>query len=117
MSVCSTCFQSDDVPTCTSELQFGVIVTLDAVVDVFVKNLATNRIDKYDGTVDEFGVVTVEDVKLVPNLTFELWASDSQINERLTITNNLLPYKCIEFKAVKVGGNVVFYLFDLMILE
>lgn len=118
MSLCSTCFNAEDLPTCVEEVTFGTIDTADETVTVYVKNLATDRIDTYVGDVSE-GVVTVTDIKVPSSLVFELWCTldGDSINERLPITNGSREYLCIDFKAVKVNPNIGYSSHDLMITE
>ena len=118
MSLCSTCFNAEDLPTCVEEVTFGTIDTTDETVTVYVKNLATDRIDAYVGNVSA-GIVTVDDIKVPSSLMFELWCTlvEDSINERLAITNGSREYLCIDFKAVKVNSGIAYPSHDLMVLE
>jgi len=119
MSLCSTCFNADPLPNCTQQVTFGTIDTESETVTVYIKNLATGRIEQYQGNVDEFGIVTVEDLILPTSLSFELWATeeDETINKNLTITNGSRNYLCIDFKTVTVNPSVIYTSHDLMITE
>lgn len=119
MSLCSTCFNAEDLPTCTDEITFGTIDTESETVTVYIKNLATGRVNQYVGDVDEFGIVTITTVELPKSLTFELWVTEDgqSINDRLTITNGARGYLCIDFKTVTVNPSVAYISHDLMITE
>ena len=119
MSLCSTCFNADELPICTDEITFGTIETESETVTVYIKNLATGRINEYVGDVDEFGTVTLTTVELPKSLTFELWCTEDgqSINERLPITNGSREYLCIDFKTVSINPSVSYISHDLMITE
>ena len=119
MSVCTACFESDIVPVCTIEFVFGTIQTDSETVTVYLKNVATGRINQFVGDVDESGYVTLTSVALNNGIGYELWATEDgeNINNRLTITHAAVDYDCISFTAKRISDNVEFLTYDLMITE
>jgi hypothetical protein len=119
MSTCNQCYQAEIVPVCVSELVFGTIETESETVTVYLKNVATGRINQFVGDVDESGYVTLSGINLSNNLAYEIWVTEDGVNiyDRLPITNDTVEYDCIYFTAKRISEDVEFLSYDLMISE
>lgn len=103
MSICTPCYQSPfAIGNCTSAIYFGTSA-IDAEVNVFVSNVSTGRVQKYECLTDEFGEVEVEGIKLNTGITYNVWVTNGSVDsERLPITVNSTVYDCITFTVIKV---------------
>lgn len=88
---CTTCSYTKNVPTCVSALVIGAIDDTDADVYVFIKNIATGRLDRLEGTSDGNGIVTVSSIPtnyFMDKNDYEVWVTLRTVsqNARETIT-------------------------------
>lgn len=100
MSVCSPCFDSGiSVASCHAGISFG-LVTPDTTYNVTIKHNATNRIQTFNVTSDEGGVITIVGAKLDPlqGYTIALLHCD-----KFTICST--EYDCISFSVVNTDAD------------
>ena len=104
MSLCTDCFDAGAfVNTCSTGLQFGE-VEADTSYTVAVESLSTGKIQAFEVTSDEEGIITVEDVALAQRTTYTLWVTVGSINNTpVSLTIDTIEYECITFSVVSTG--------------
>lgn len=90
MSICEPALKTKCIPICTQELRIGLIETGDIDVNVFIKDITTGRIEMFQTTSDNSGVVLIDisEHTFSDNHTYEIWAtlSDQPVESKLAIT-------------------------------
>jgi hypothetical protein len=109
MSICTTCFQANPVPTCTDLLIIGTIdpeLGLESV-NVYFQYSPTGNIQLYPGTVDEDGLVTVTEPTLATGGYVKIWVNDpatDNFNIPIPVTIESVEYTCIEAQINRLRG-------------
>jgi len=87
------CQRTEPVPRCTGDLTIGIVSNLVANIYVYVRNIATGRIERYNSLTDGAGSFDLDMTEAgyfydVHN-SFELWTTLRSAPEtRLTMTVN-----------------------------
>jgi hypothetical protein len=104
MSLCTDCYDAGAfVNTCSTGLQFGE-VQADTSYTVAVESLSTGKIQTFEVTSDEDGIITVDDVALAQRTTYTLWVTVGSINNTpVSLTIDTIEYECITFSVVSTS--------------
>lgn len=121
MSICTTCFQANPVPTCAGELIIGTIdLDLELTeVNVYFQYSPTGNVQLYPGTVDELGLVTVEEPNLATGGYVKIWVNDpatDNFNIPIPVTIDTVQYTCIEAQINRLRG-IETSIHDLTLVE
>lgn len=100
MTVCSPCFDSGiNVASCYAGISFG-LVTPDTEYTIAISHNATNRIQTFNVTSDEEGIVTIVGAKLDPMQGYTIRLTNC---DKFTICAK--EYDCISFAVVNTNAN------------
>lgn len=104
MSLCTDCYDAGAyVDACSTGLQFGA-VEADTEYTVAVESISTGKIQSFVATSDEEGIVIVDDVKLSPRTSYNLWVTVGKVNNvAVPITIDAIEYECITFSVVQTS--------------
>jgi len=104
MSLCNDCYDAGSyIDACASALSFGA-VEVSTEYTVAVQSLSTNKIQSFEVTSDETGVITLDGVKLSPRTCYDLWVTNGSVNnEPEIITIDATEYTCITFCVIDTG--------------
>jgi hypothetical protein len=104
MSICSDCYDAGSyVDACASSLSFGA-VDISTEYTVAVQSLSTNKIQSFEVTSSDAGVITLDTVKLSPRTCYELWVTNGSVNnEPEPIVISAVEYTCITFCVIDTG--------------
>ena len=104
MSLCTDCYDAGAfVNTCSTGLQFGEVEALTAYT-VAVESLSTGKIQTFEVTSDEDGIIIVEDVALSQRTSYTLWVTVGKIkNPAVAILVDTIEYECITFSVVSTS--------------
>lgn len=88
---CTTCSYTKTVPTCITNLIVGTIDDLSSDVYVFIKNISTGKIDRFEATSDGAGLVTLSSIPtnyFMDEHDYEIWVTLRTVsqNDRESIT-------------------------------
>ncbi len=88
--ICNPCTKINPIPCCLDILTIGTISDIDIDVNVYIKNITTNRILILPGHADHDGLVTVGviDEQFASNQSYEIWVTKASedMNNRLNLT-------------------------------
>jgi hypothetical protein len=109
MSICTTCFQADPIPTCAGTLVIGTIDPDLGLTDVnvYFQYSPTGNIQMFPGVVDSEGLVTVEDAVIATGGYVKIWVNDpatDNFNIPIPVTIDNIEYECIEAKIIRLRG-------------
>lgn len=109
MSICTTCFQADPIPTCAGTLIIGTIDPDLGLTDVnvYFQYSPTENIQMFPGTVDGEGLVSVEDAILATGGYIKIWVNDpdtDNFNIAIPVTIDSVEYDCIEAQISRLRG-------------
>ena len=104
MSLCTDCYDAGAyVDACSTGLQFGAVEASTSYT-VAVESISTGKIQTFEVTSDEDGVLLVEDVKLSPRTSYNVWVTVGKINNpAVAITVDAIEYECITFSVVQTS--------------
>lgn len=109
---CTTCTRAKSVPVCTQTLTLGTIASLNAAVWIYVKDITTDRIERFAGQSNGAGLVTL-DMDLVPTYyqedhTYEISValqSAVSIHDTKDITISGTAYDCLQVRFEEVSND------------
>lgn len=110
---CSACIKTNDLVACAQIIVVGKILEANAGVFVFMKHLATGRINRFESVSDDDGYVEVDvtNFNLIPNQSYEIWITlnSNGVDCRVEITLEdcagepiETTYTCLETTFVEV---------------
>lgn len=112
MSVCNPCLETDTLPVCIDSLIVGTISSLTTAVFIFVKDITTGKIVRFEETSDGAGLVTITGLDtepdFMPNHSYELWitlalATSIEAKEDITVPNAAASTECISLNFEYTG--------------
>lgn len=104
MTVCNPCLTTDIIPVCVTSLVVGSISSLNTDVFVYVKDITTSKVVRFEETTDGAGLITITGLDtepdFMPNHSYELWvtlATATSIDDRedITVPNAGTTTECI----------------------
>ena len=106
MSVCDPCLQTQLIPVCVTNLTVGDIAALNTDVFVYIEDLTTGRLTRFDVTTDGTGAVIIvltDRPDFMPDHAYELHltlatATSIEDKELITILNATPAVDCISIR-------------------
>lgn len=116
-NVCTPCNTAKLIPACITDLTIGTIGSNNADVYIYIKNISTGRLLRFDATSNGAGLVIVDisSQEWMQNQAYELWitlATAVSIDDKENITISGDSFSCFEISFVQVKdeeGNVITY--------
>lgn len=104
---CKDCIEVMPIPTCTTDIticdDLG-LTTLYSTTYVYLQNLATGHVSRFDGTITGGKVVISPDYAFHPEAKYRIWINNTQETpfkqELMTIEGN--EAYCIEFEVFRM---------------
>lgn len=91
MTICNPSVETKPIPVCTGTLTIGTIPDLNQAVKIFIEDITTGRIEKYDATSSGAGVVTVD-------------LTDAEVSDKHTYQLHIEKTGTQNIYAITVGG-------------
>jgi hypothetical protein len=112
MSVCNPCLETDTLPVCVTSLIVGTISSLTKDVHIYVKDITTGKVVRFEETSDGAGLVTITGLgtepDFMPDHSYELWitladATSIEDKEDITVPNAAETTECIALNFEYTG--------------
>lgn len=108
---CTPCTKAQPLPTCPQVLSVGTIANVSIAVYIYFTKLSTGRTERFSGTSNADGVVTVDVTEkndfFQPGTAYEMWVNlqtDENLTEKKTLTFGEETAECLLLRFVRVGG-------------
>lgn len=106
MSVCDPCLQTQLIPVCVTNLTIGDIAVTDTDVFIYIKDITTGRLNRFEETSDGSGEVILDltgEPDFMPDHAYELHitlkaATSIEDKELITVLNGADPVDCLSLR-------------------
>jgi hypothetical protein len=114
MSACISCRNAKPLSKCGTVIIIGTITQLSTDVAIYVQELSTGRLTRYEATSDGAGVVACDftNVKFNENSGYEIWLTldtlYSSLEDKIdfTITGETDAVQCVYVEFMRVNGTI-----------
>lgn len=109
---CSTCTKTKKLTQCVNEISIGTIAEVDTEVYIYLKLVATGRVERHEATSDGAGLVVLNstDITFMSGMLYEVWVGlrTTSVEDKLPVTIDSVEYDCfqVEFERVWTGAEM-----------
>lgn len=114
MSACITCRNAKPLSKCGTVLTIGTISAINTDVAIYVQEVNTGRLSRYEATSDSNGLVSYDftSIKFNENSSYEIWltldALYSSLEDKIdfTILGDADAVQCVHVEFMRVNGTI-----------